>query len=621
VVPDIGDDPFERGLGRPGVELLGDGRCRLLVWAPRRRSVELHVLTPAERLVPLDGPDDAGYFHAVVDDVPAGSRYLLRLDGDVERPDPASRLQPETVHGPSEVVDGAAFRWTDGGWRPPALGDMVMYEAHPGTFTPEGTFAGMVTKLDHLAALGVDALEVMPIAQFPGARNWGYDGAAPYAVQSSYGGPDGFRALVDACHARGIAVILDVVYNHLGPEGNYLDEFAPYFTDKYQTPWGRAINFDGPWSDEVRHYFIENARYWLQEFHVDGLRLDAIHGIFDRSAHPFLRELAERTRELEREAGRPYLLIAESDLNDARIILPWDRNGYGLDAQWSDDFHHSVHALLTGERQGYYQDFGEPAHVVKALTEGYVYSGQRSGYRKRRHGNAPDEIPPSRLVVAVQNHDQVGNRMRGERLTALVGFEQLKLAAGLLLLSPSVPMLFMGEEYGEPAPFLYFVSHSDEELSALVRKGRAEEFKAFGWAEEPPDPTHEATFRASRLDWDLLAVGHHAVLHRLYRELIRLRRELPSPAASSRDDVEARVEGSVIFLRRRLDSGRTLAVFNAGPHPYEGEVPAGVWRLLIDSAAEAWGGPGSAVADELQEGARLPVAPHSFVCLAGSAGS
>jgi maltooligosyltrehalose trehalohydrolase len=593
---------------RPGAEYLGDGRCRFVVWAPRRRSVEVRFLDPGrERSVTLE-PGDDGYHGAVVGDVHPGDRYLLRLDGDVERADPASRYQPEGVHGPSRVVD-PSFPWTDEDWRPPPLEEFVVYEVHPGTFTPEGTFAGIESRLDHLTTLGITALEIMPVAQFPGTRNWGYDGVGLYAVQNSYGGPEGLRALVDACHRRGIAVILDVVYNHLGPEGNYLDDFGPYFTDKYQTPWGRAINFDGPWSDEVRTFFLENARYWMLDFHIDALRLDAIHGIYDASAHPFLQELAEETTALEEEAGRPFPLIAESDLNDARIITPTERYGYGLDAQWSDDFHHAVHALLTGERAGYYRDFGQTGHVVRALTDGYVFSGQRSRYRRRRHGNSPEEIRPDQLVVAIQNHDQVGNRMRGERLGHLVGFERLKLAAGLLLLSPSVPLVFMGEEFAETAPFLYFVSHADAELCAMVRKGRAEEFKSFGWKEEPPDPTDEATFDASRLHWELPEVGGHKALFDLYRELIRLRRELPAHAARTKSEVEAWAEGDVILLRRHLPGTEMLGVFNTGGTPCSPALPEGKWTLLLDSAAPRWGGPGP------EDNASFDVLGDSFILL------
>jgi maltooligosyltrehalose trehalohydrolase len=576
----------------PGADYLGVGRCRFVVWAPRRASVEVHVLGEPERMVPLE-PGDEGWFRGIVDGVRPGDRYLLRLDGGVERPDPASRYQPEGPHGPSEVVDPSAFAWTDAGWRPPPFEEMVLYEVHPGTFSPEGTFAGIAERLDHLVDLGVNTLEIMPVAQFPGDRNWGYDGVGLYAVQNSYGGPEGLRALVDACHGRGIAVVLDVVYNHLGPEGNYLEEFGPYFTDKYRTPWGRAVNFDGPWSDEVRTFFIRNAHYWFLDFHIDGLRLDAIHGIFDASAHPFLQELAEATTALEVQVGRQFPLIAESDLNDARIIQPTERGGLGIDAQWSDDFHHSVHALLTGERNGYYEDFGSPEQLVTALTDGYVFSGQRSAYRNRRHGNAPEDVQPSQLVVAIQNHDQVGNRMNGERLSTLVRFERLKLAAGLLLLSPSVPLLFMGEEYGETAPFLYFVSHTDAELSALVRKGRAEEFKSFGWAGEPPDPTREVTFQASKLNWTLAAEAGQRALLDLYRELIRLRRELPYPAAPSRDEVDAWAEGEVVFLNRRLARAETLAVFNLGTEPFMASLPPGPWSLLLDSSATRWGGPGA----------------------------
>jgi maltooligosyltrehalose trehalohydrolase len=366
-----------------------------------------------------------------------------------------------------------------------------------GTFTPEGTFEAIIPHLDELRELGITAVELMPVAQFPGTRNWGYDGVYPFAVQNSYGGPEGLKRLVNACHGRGIAVVLDVVYNHLGPEGNYLWDFGPYFTDRYKTPWGSAINFDGPHSDPVRRLFIENALYWVTEFRMDGLRIDAVHGILDFSAYPFLEELASAVHEKAERLNRRVYVIAESDLNDTRVIRSRELGGYGLDAQWNDDFHHALHTLLTEDQTGYYQDFGRLGDLVKAFREGFVCSGQYSSYRRRRHGNSSRDIPAGCFVVFAQNHDQVGNRMRGERLSQLVCRERMKLAAGVVFLSPFIPLLFMGEEYGETAPFPYFISHSDADLVEAVRRGRREEFAAFGWSQEPPDPQIPMTRRPS----------------------------------------------------------------------------------------------------------------------------
>ncbi len=377
---------------------------------------------------------------------------------------------------------------------------MIMYELHAGTFIPEGTFDAVIPGLDHLKDLGINATDIMPVAQFPGERNWGYDGVYPFAVQNSYGGPDGLKRIVNECHTKGIAVILDVIYNHLGPEGNYLRDYGPYFTDRYKTPWGQAINFDGPYSNEVRNFFIENALSWLKNYHIEGLRIDAIHGIYDMSAQPFLPELAERVEEFSQQEGRKFYLIAESDLNNSYALRPRDSGGSGLDALWCDDFHHALHTLLTGETDGYYVDFGKIGHLVKSFREGFVYSGQYSAFRKRNHGNSSADIPPDRFVVFSQNHDQTGNRLKGERLSSLVSFESLKLAAGVVLLSPYIPLIFMGEEYGETAPFLFFISHSDPELIKAVRQGRKDEFKTFNWKDEPPDPQDIETFMRSKLD-------------------------------------------------------------------------------------------------------------------------
>ena len=436
-----------------GASYLGERQCRFRVWAPFVSKVELHLLSPNEQIVPM-GKDQRGYHEAVVKQLEPGALYRYRLDGDKERPDPASRYQPDGVHGPSQVVD-PHFCWSEAHWAGLPLKEYVLYELHVGTFTPDGTFSAIIPHLDQLKDLGITAVELMPVAQFPGDRNWGYDGVYPFAVQNSYGGPGGLKLLVDACHQRGLAVVMDVVYNHLGPEGNYLADFGPYFTDSYKTPWGPAVNYDGPYSDDVRRFFIENALHWLIDFRIDALRIDAVHGIFDSSAQPFLEELALTVQEHTERLNRQIYLIAESDLNDSRLVRSRKLGGYGLDAQWNDDFHHALHTLLTSERSGYYEDFGLCRDLATAFRDGFVYSGKYSRYRKRRHGNDARVIASHRLVVFSQNHDQVGNRMRGDRLSALVSFESLKLAAGVVILSPFIPLFFMGEEYQvKPPPFL-----------------------------------------------------------------------------------------------------------------------------------------------------------------------
>jgi maltooligosyltrehalose trehalohydrolase len=507
--------------------------------------------------------DGDGYWRLEADGVAPGSRYRYRLDGEVLRPDPASHLQPEGVHGPSEVVDHRSFQWTDQDFQTPTFDRLIFYELHVGTCSPEGTFAGIEKRLDRLAELGVNALELMPVAAFPGQRNWGYDGVYPFAVQHSYGGPEQLKRLVDACHRRGLAVVLDVVYNHLGPEGNYLRDFGPYFTDTYHTPWGEAINFDGPHSDEVRRYFLENARHWFSRYRIDALRLDAVHAIYDFSAHPFLLELEQAVESWSRELGRPLYLIAESDLNDARLIRDPQFGGFGLRAQWSDDFHHAIHAYLTGERNGYYRDFGEFSDIVKAMQDGFVYDWRYSKYRKRRHGSSCKDQPPDRLVVCIQNHDQVGNRMRGERLTSLVSFQAFKLACAILLLGPNVPLLFMGQEHGEEAPFQYFVSHGDPELVEAVRRGRRREFRSFSWAGELPDPQDPETFLRSKLSGPCdPKPGTREVLLAFHRELIRLRwRIVPTGQPPT---VTCVPDQPVLILRYPGSRGEFLCLFNFG---------------------------------------------------------
>lgn len=570
----------------------GDGRCRFLVWAPLAERVELHLLTPTPRRVPMT-PIGDGYFQCVADAVP-GTRYWYRLNGCEDRPDPASRFQPEGVHGPSQVVD-PSFAWSDREWFGLPLADYVIYELHVGTFTPEGTFAAIIPRLEALRHLGVTAIELMPVAQFPGERNWGYDGVYPFAVQGSYGGPEQLRRLVDACHRHGLAVILDVVYNHLGPEGNYLGDYGPYFTHRYPTPWGQAINYDGPDSDPVRHFFISNALYWVTEYHIDALRLDAIHGIFDFSAKHILQELGEAVHEQAHRLRRTIHVIAESDLNDARVITPIRKGGYGLDAQWSDDFHHALHCLLTGEQNGYYEDFGKLDHLATAIQDHFVYSGQYSTHRKRRHGNSAKNASPTQFVVFAQNHDQVGNRAHGDRLSTLVPFEALKLAAAAVLLSPNIPLVFMGEEYGETAPFLYFIDHGDPGLIEAVRQGRKTEFASFGWR-DVPDPYAQSTFDRSHLQWPSITSTPHDLLLHWHRALITLRKTHPALGAGHKTDtlkVQAHAKANTLTIHRASRSGaEALLILSVNKRPTSLTItrPAGRWHLALDSDAPTFGG-------------------------------
>jgi len=598
-------------LARLGANPLPDGRWEFLVWAPRSASVSIRICD-AKELIPMHG-GTGGYHHAALNLDP-GTKYLYRLEGGRELPDPASRFQPEGVHGPSQLVDTRNFPWTDQGWRGHALPDSIFYELHVGTYTQEGTFGALISRLPALVELGITTLELMPVAQFPGERNWGYDGVYTFAPQNSYGGPESLRRFVNAAHSLGLSVALDVVYNHLGPEGNYLSAFGPYFTDRYRTPWGQAVNFDGEYSDEVRRFFIENARYWLEEYHFDALRLDAVHGIFDFSARHFLAELKSSVSELSARLGRPLYLIAESDLNDARLLHDPALGGYGLDSQWSDDFHHSLHTLLTGEDRGYYSDFRGITPLAKSLEHGWFYQGQFSKFRKRRHGNSPDGLSPDRFVVCSQNHDQVGNRAAGDRLATLVGFEALKLAAGITLLSPFVPLLFMGEEYGESAPFQYFTSHGDPGLVEAVRRGRPAEFSAFGWKEAVPDPQDEKTFRRSHLNPELKSKEPHRTLYNFYQELVRVRRELKLGRAASRTVRE--VSDRVLLLSYESQESQLACLFNFSEFPVESNISdlEGNWKPLIYSASRRWNGPEAdpTPAIEISADKEIRVSPYSF---------
>lgn len=584
-----------------GALYLGAGRTLFRVWAPAFEALQVVLLSDdGERSLPLQR-DARGYHEALVEETSAGTHYWFVAPGGERMADPASRHQPEGVHGPSAVVD-LNFEWTTEFVAPP-LADTVLYELHVGTFTRTGTFDAAIEKLDYLKELGVNAVEVMPISQFPGERNWGYDGVFPFAVQNSYGGPAGFARFVDACHLRGLAVALDVVYNHLGPEGNLLGRYGPYFNARYRTPWGDAINFDGEHSDEVRRYFLEQARQFVFDYRVDLLRLDAVHAILDTSAYPFLSELADLIHGEAHDRSRVVHVIAESDLNDPRMIRPREQGGHGMDGQWLDDFHHSVHALCTGEKQGYYADFGDLQALARCYRDAYVYSGQYSAFRRRRHGAAAPDARPEQFVVCIQNHDQVGNRMMGERLTALTNLAAHKTAAAALLCSPYVPLLFMGEEYGEPAPFPYFVSHTDPQLIEAVRQGRKTEFSSFSWQGEPPDPQAEATFESAVLNWGIEQRSPHRELLSYYRKLLELRRELRFGHAA-RDDIEVITfdeERTLLLLYR--EPTRTLAMllgFNSESVVLELPLAAGVWDVLLDSTHRCWGGPADGTASTIE---------------------
>ena len=578
-----------------GSQYLGNGVCEFTLWSPQKEKVAVHIVSPEENLLPMT-KQERGYWYLKAENIKPGTQYYYQLEEASDKPDPASGFQPQGVHEASEVIDHSNFNWRDSDWTGIPLEEMIIYELHVGTFTESGTFQAIIPRLSDLAELGVNAIEIMPISQFPGDRNWGYDGVYPYAVQNSYGRPEDLKQLVDAAHQQGIAVILDVVYNHFGPEGNYIAHHAPYFTETYRTPWGSAINFDDAYSDGVRNYFIENALYWLENYHIDGLRLDAIQAIYDLGAKHILQEMAQRVEESQK-LGRKFYLIAESDFNDVRVIRPQELGGYGLDAQWSDDFHHSLRTILTGESDGYYQDFGTCEQLAKAYKNTFVYDWQYSPFRKRYHGNDTSDRPASQFVVCIQNHDQIANRMLGERISDLVDFEAVKLAAGALLLSPYIPLLFMGQEYGEESPFLYFVSHNDPELIKAVREGRKSEFTDFDLEGEDIDPQSVEAFNSSKLHWEQKSEGKHQVLWQLYRQLITMRRTIPALKKLDKQNLTATAKESdrLITLHRWQNNSQIFAIlnFNQQDVKLKNDFPPGKWQKILDSAEAKWMGAGS----------------------------
>lgn len=575
----------------PGVNFRKDNAAQVVLWAPNADKAEL-MLTEKHQVLPLD-KKDKGYWELFSDEIKPGDRYKFLVDGK-ELPDPASKAQPDGVHGASQAVDLHNTLWTGQEWQNIPLQDYLIYELHTGTFTPEGTFRSIESKLEHLKSVGITAIEIMPVAQFPGGRNWGYDGVFPYAVQNTYGGAKGLMELVDACHKQDLAVILDVVYNHVGPEGNYFNEFGPYFTEKYNTPWGNAINFDDAWCDEVRQYFIQNVLMWFRDFHIDALRMDAVHAIKDFSPKHILQEMKEAVDQLMAETGRTHYLIIEFDLNDKRFIDPIEKNGYGIDAQWADEFHHALRVTAGGERNGYYADFNGIAQLAKSYRDAYVYDGIYSPHRLKTFGTKVTDNPGQQFVVFSQNHDHVGNRMLGERTSTLFSFEMQKLMAAAVMVSPYLPMLFMGEEWGELNPFQYFVSHTDEDLIAAVRKGRKAEFASFHLDGEAPDPQSEETFEQSKLNWNSLGEKKHQTMLHYYKALIALRKNSPALHRLNRKNliVECNEQQQTLQLHRWDDNQHVYCFMNFSKQPQPIVLPAGEGNLhlVFNSSSAEFGG-------------------------------
>jgi len=574
-----------------GVRLADDGHhCHFRVWAPSAKRVRLRLLPSASRHEAAEiemSRDDSGYFSAHVA-ASFGDRYFYIVDDNKPVPDPVSFYLPEGVHGPTEIIDLEAFQWRDSAWQGLPLRDYIIYELHIGTFTPEGTFDAAIKRLNYLKSeLGVSVIEIMPVAAFPGERNWGYDGVSPYAVHASYGGPAGLKRLVNAAHEIGLGVMLDVVYNHLGNEGNYLRMFGPYFTDAHKTPWGEAINYDAAGSEGVREFVIENAVYWIREYHMDGLRLDAVQTIHDDSPRHILADIQSSVQEVARELRRAVCVIAESDENDAKLVRPQSRDGYGLDAMWSDDFHHAVHSVITGEREGYFQDFGDIRQIARALREGYVFQGEYFKFWNVPRGTSAAEVPLPANVICIQNHDQIGNRAKGERLTALASTAQRRAAAALLLLAPHTPLLFMGEEYDEPAPFQFFTSYGDPQIVEAVRKGRREEFKQFGGG-DVPDPQDPATFERSRLNWKLATPENDAL--KWYRALIELRKRFVTSAERACDAriVTNGASEALLMTVPKSDPKHAVLVSFSGPELPEISTvdQRAAWEKVLSAADE-----------------------------------
>jgi maltooligosyltrehalose trehalohydrolase len=596
---------------RPGLTLNPEKKsCHALVWAPEAREVA--IIGQSNGKYPLS---QSAYGYWEGHDLPfiEGDLYEICLNDEKKFPDPASLSQPQGVHRPSMVTDLSARPWHDEEWKSIDTRNLIIYELHTGTFSESGDFQGIINQLPFLSELGINTIELMPVAQFPGNRNWGYDGVYPYAVQDSYGGAAELQKLVDLCHQQGLAVILDVVYNHLGPEGNYLSEFGPYFTDKYKTPWGKAINFDDAWSDPVRHFFIENALMWFRDFHIDGLRLDAVHAIKDLGAQHFLADLKKTVDEFNKENHKTHFLIGECDLNDVRYINPFNKGGYNLDAQWCDEFHHALHGLVTGEEDGYYSDFGGIGPLVKSFNHAYVYDGIYSPHRKKTFGSKTEGQPGHKFVVFSQNHDQTGNRAMGDRLGTNISFEMQKVVAASYLLSPFTPLVFMGEEYGEKNPFMYFTSHSDKTLIKNVRQGRKKEFNDFQEQQDPPDPQAEETFKKSVLTPQGKWNPTQQILFEWYKTLIRFRKTQPFWDENPRAYFEAEsLSEKILRVSVRHKQEVYLMLMNFGEEKIHLDLAFA--EPMLCSATDEWGGPVNHVMD-LDKGNIMELPGECFIFL------
>lgn len=568
-----------------GGHYLSENKAHFLVWAPRAKRVNIHLIQE-NRFVAMDSLEQ-GYFGKIIENLPQNTLYQYQLDGGQSYPDPASRYQPDGVHGPSQVIN---IPTNTSAWPGLDLEQFIIYELHVGTFTPEGNFDALITRLDYLKDLGITAIELMPVSQFPGTRNWGYDAVFPFAIQNTYGGPLAYQKLINACHQKGLAVIQDVIYNHLGPEGNVFNQFGFYFTEKHTTPWGNAINFDDTHHEAVRRYVCENLLYWFETFQVDALRLDAVHAIKDDSSYHIFQQMTDTLATYQHRTNRKVYLIAESDLNDVKLIKTKQENGYGFDAQWNDDFHHALHTVLTAEHIGYYADFGQLGQLAKALEQGYVYTGEYSKHRGKVHGTLCRDLPAKRFVIYAQTHDQVGNRATGDRLATLISFAQCKLAGGLYLLSPYLPQLFMGEEWGETAPFLYFIDHSDKELIANVQKGRQAEFPDA--IKDLTNPQAKAAFLGSKIRWDRSSDPKQQALFGFYQILIQLRKSEAALQVLSKQGMRVVYDESskwLYFTRSyQNETVFVMANFSDQAAMLPPDCPKDTWQCLLSSEEKRW---------------------------------